>query len=84
MVEILSPGTKSRDRHLKRDVYERTGVEEYWVVDPDQNVVDVYAQQDPTSARGRTFSAPIRHERTQSLTAIILRGCVPREIVETR
>src|SRR5438046_1621175 len=41
-VEILSPSTRSRDRRLKRDVYERTGVEEYWVIDPKHDEVDVY------------------------------------------
>jgi len=70
VVEILSPSTKSRDRHLKRAVYERTGVEEYWIVDPDQDVVDVYRRHDPTSA----FSAPIRYERTEILNTPLLPG----------
>ena len=74
VVEILSPSTKSRDRHLKRDVYERTGVEEYWVVDPDQNVVDVYRRHDSTAAPGRIFSIPIRYARTQILNTPLLPG----------
>ena len=44
-VEILSPGTRSRDLRLKRDVYQRTGVREYWIIDPIQNLVDVYRWQ---------------------------------------
>jgi len=44
-VEILSPGTRSRDLRLKRDVYQRTGVREYWIIDPVQNLVDVYRWQ---------------------------------------
>src|SRR5262249_28731001 len=41
-VETLSPGTRSRDLRLKRDVYQRTGVREYWIIDPDRNLIDVY------------------------------------------
>lgn len=41
-VEILSPSTKRRDQRLKRDLYERVGVREYWLVDPVKNVVTVY------------------------------------------
>lgn len=34
VIEILSPGTEGYDRKLKRDVYERSGVKEYWIIDP--------------------------------------------------
>jgi Uma2 family endonuclease len=33
-VEILSPGTRRRDLGRKRAVYDREGVQEYWLVDP--------------------------------------------------
>ena len=42
VVEILSPSTASRDRTIKLRLYERQGVREYWIVDPDQNTVDVW------------------------------------------
>jgi len=35
VVEILSPGTRRRDLGRKREVYDREGVREYWIVDPD-------------------------------------------------
>ena len=35
IIEILSPGTKSTDLFTKRDDYQRFGVAEYWVIDPD-------------------------------------------------
>ena len=35
MVEVLSPGSVSRDWREKMDVYAEHGVREYWIVDPD-------------------------------------------------
>jgi Uma2 family endonuclease len=34
-VEVLSDYGRIKDQRLKRDVYERTGVTSFWVVDPD-------------------------------------------------
>jgi Uma2 family endonuclease len=42
VVEILSPSTRKRDREIKRKLYDRMGVREYWLVDPDANVVTVH------------------------------------------
>ena len=36
--------TRRRDETIKRHLYERSGVAEYWVVDPDTDVVRVYRQ----------------------------------------
>jgi Uma2 family endonuclease len=33
VVEVLSPSTQRRDRGPKRDIYERNGVREYWLLD---------------------------------------------------
>jgi Uma2 family endonuclease len=46
VIEILSPSTKYRDLRLKRDLYERVGVREYWIVDPDREVVKIYRHRD--------------------------------------
>ena len=42
VVEILSPGTAERDRTIKKKLYERHGVAQYWVVDPDAESVEVW------------------------------------------
>ena len=42
VVEIGSEGTRGRDETIKRRLYERAGVSEYWVVDPEIDVVRVY------------------------------------------
>ena len=41
VVEILSPSTANRDRTFKRTLYERHGVNEYWMVDTDAKNVTV-------------------------------------------
>ncbi|THJ24377.1 MAG: Uma2 family endonuclease [Nitrospira sp. CG24E] len=48
VMEVLSPGTAARDRGLKHKRYERFGVQEYWLVDPDQNSLEILALQDGT------------------------------------
>ncbi len=34
IVEVLSPGNKDHDLVKKKELYERFGVKEYWVIDP--------------------------------------------------
>lgn len=40
VVEILSHSTKDMDRGLKRELYQKSGVPEYWLVDPDEHVIE--------------------------------------------
>ncbi len=42
IIEILSPGTRSRDEGIKREIYERYGVPEYWMLDADRKTSRVY------------------------------------------
>ncbi|MHB1681688.1 MAG: Uma2 family endonuclease [Bacilli bacterium] len=42
IAEILSKSTASYDVHVKHRLYERYGVQEYWVVDPVHQLVQVY------------------------------------------
>ena len=42
VVEILSPSTRRTDEVRKRQLYDRFGVREYWLVDPDVDEVQVY------------------------------------------
>ena len=46
VVEVLSPSTRVRDLTVKKDVYEKNGVKEYWIVDPYMRSVDVYILRD--------------------------------------
>ncbi|KJS17669.1 MAG: restriction endonuclease [Peptococcaceae bacterium BRH_c4b] len=42
VIEILSPSTASRDKVEKSRLYYKYGVKEYWIVDPDAKVVEVF------------------------------------------
>lgn len=42
VIEIISPGSAGRDRKTKRELYQKHGVLEYWIVDEHQSTVDVY------------------------------------------
>ena len=68
VAEILSPSTSRRDRGIKRALYERVGVREYWIVDPDRKGVQVLrrtegkafrAARTLTSAAGDLLTTPL-------------------------
>jgi Uma2 family endonuclease len=42
VIEILSPSTRGRDLGLKLRLYEKTGVPEYWVLDPVRKTTRVF------------------------------------------
>ena len=42
VIEVASPSTRRRDETIKKRLYEREGVSEYWFVDPEIDVVRVY------------------------------------------
>ncbi|HYF94815.1 MAG TPA: Uma2 family endonuclease [Symbiobacteriaceae bacterium] len=46
MVHCWRGGGPKRDRGIKRHVYGRHGVREYWIVDPDALTVEVIVNQD--------------------------------------
>jgi Uma2 family endonuclease len=47
MIEVASPGTAAYDRREKQDAYARSGVAEYWWVDPGNRSVEVLVLDTP-------------------------------------
>lgn len=56
VIEVLSPGTRERDRTLKRHLYPRHGVRELWLVDPEAKMVEVQSLDPATETAPRTFA----------------------------
>ena len=46
IVEILSPSTFKKDVTEKFDLYEESGVKEYWIVHPKEKAINVYLLQE--------------------------------------
>lgn len=56
VVEVLSEGTVARDRGIKYDDYERHGVLEYWIADPDARTIEQYLLDESDKYQLRTKS----------------------------
>ena len=57
VVEIGSKGTRKRDETIKRRLYERSRVPEYWVIDPVLELVRIYSNENGPVGRPRELSA---------------------------
>lgn len=68
VVEMLSPATAGHDHILKRAVYERAGVREYWLVHPVDRIVTVYRLE------GGRYGAPEVRELEGRQTIGVLSG----------
>lgn len=69
VIEIISENTRKTDEVIKRRLYERTGVQEYWIVDPEVETVKVYRLHDGKYRRieltlesGDTLKTPLLPE----------------------
>lgn len=58
VVEILSPGTRSRDMVEKLNTYMLSGVREYWIVDPEKKTILLYGFKDCKVDQFNDFKAP--------------------------
>jgi Uma2 family endonuclease len=62
VVEIVSPESIQRDYMTKFDEYEKMGVTEYWLMDPQRQAADIYHQAEgqlrrlPMDSQGRLIS----------------------------
>lgn len=66
VVEILSTTTAGRDRTEKKEIYERNGVEEYWLVDTDKQIIIIFRL-----SVGR-YGSPLTFSLGDVLTSVVL------------
>ena len=71
VIEVLSPGTRKRDLTIKRQLFDRQGVREYWIVDPDRNSVSVYRRG---SDGALPLTTTLEAKDGNTLTTPLLRG----------
>lgn len=65
IVEVLSQSTKSKDIIKKLDLYRTSGVEEYWIVNPFSEEVNIYLFKDREIERIITFK---KEETAESIS----------------
>ncbi|HOT30517.1 MAG TPA: Uma2 family endonuclease [Candidatus Ozemobacteraceae bacterium] len=68
IVEIVSPSTSSKDHVRKLNLYEHHGVREFWIVDPNGDVMRF------NLGPGGRYGRPLTFDRTMTLTSEIFPG----------
>ncbi len=66
IIEIISPSSIKKDRFVKFNLYEKAGIREYWIVEPDQKLVSVFLLQ-----KNERFSRPEMYTDEDSITVSI-------------
>ncbi len=68
VIEIVSPSSGQMDRLIKFKRYQRAGVREYWIVDPETRIVQVHVLND-----GTYTASP--YDSSEKVPVQILPGC---------
>jgi len=66
VIEIVSEATEKMDRVTKKQLYERFGVKEYWLVDSEKQMIEVY------ELRGREFGPPHIYRASDTFRTALL------------
>lgn len=70
VIEVLSPSSRKHDRLVKLNLYQRAGVPEYWIVNPEEESVQVFLRDD--SGNLRIYN---EYDRTEIAKVHALDGC---------
>ncbi|WP_143415091.1 Uma2 family endonuclease [Geobacillus sp. E263] len=65
VIEVLSPSTALKDRNEKFKLYEKFGVQEYWIVDPVYQTIEVFGFEDGFFKKREVFG------KDQQLTSFV-------------
>ena len=68
IAEVVSPGTKKRDYGIKYDDYQAHGIEEYWIISPEQQAIEKYVLD------GETYELIGTFDKKQSIASAIVHG----------
>ena len=70
VVEVLSKSTKSKDLMIKSNLYMRSGVLEYWIIDTDNQQVIVYSFENRKLSNNKVYSKP------EKVESIVFKGMI--------
>jgi len=68
VIEVLSPATRELDLGVKREIYQESGVKEYWAIDPDTKTLVVYTLKDGVYQ-------PVTYTDKEIVTVGVLEDC---------
>ncbi len=68
-IEVISPSSASRDRILKRRRYQRAGIAEYWIVDPESQLVERWT---PVDERPEIITGELRWHPTGAPSELLI------------
>ncbi len=68
IIEVLSPTTAYYDLIEKKELYEKFGVKEYWIVDPKKQWVEIYVLED------KKYKLHQRVEKSGEIRSLIIKG----------
>lgn len=78
IVEVASPKTRKRDRGAKFRLFEKAGVKEYWIVEPDLKSIEqyvlengIYSNKNTVTILNETDAKELTGEEKESYTTII-------------
>ena len=60
VIEIVSPSSVKMDYERKKKLYQESGVEEYWIVDPEKEQVSVYRFQENGQVKVYSFRETVK------------------------
>ncbi|GIO24195.1 Uma2 family endonuclease [Oceanobacillus sp. J11TS1] len=69
IVEILSPSSAKMDKMMKRNLYEKALVKEYWIVDPQNELIEVYSLDNHD-----LYRKPLFYSGEDTLESICFKG----------
>ena len=70
VMEVLSPSSRKHDRLVKLNLYQRAGVPEYWIINPEEESVQVFLRDDSGNLRIHN-----EYDRTEIAKVHALDGC---------
>lgn len=70
VVEILSEASRNTDEIIKRKLYERHHIPEYWIIDPELETVNIYRLSD----QGYSQRVELSLENNEPLTSSLFSG----------